>query len=153
ILRVPDQDAYGLERWGGDLPGTTRALPADIIERAEKVAWMMRTGGKGEERYKRSKPPRDFCADYLIQRRGRYGARPLLGIARVPCMRDDGTISNQLGYDRQTGIFHDRIPNLIIPESPSLEDAKSAVDRLLVPFEHYKFEDQTIGKALVLAAI
>ena len=37
ILRVPDQEKPGLERWGGDLPGTTPALPADIIERAERL--------------------------------------------------------------------------------------------------------------------
>ena len=90
ILRVPDQNKSGLERWSGDLPGTTQALPADIIERAENLAWMTRTGGKGKQRWNRSKPPRDFCTDYITQRRGRYGARPLVGIARVPHMRDDG---------------------------------------------------------------
>ena len=46
ILRVPDQEKPGLERWGGDLPGTTPALPADIIERAERLKWMARSGGK-----------------------------------------------------------------------------------------------------------
>jgi hypothetical protein len=71
ILRVPDQEKPGLERWGGDLPGTTPALPADIIERAERLNWMMPTGGKGEQRWKRCKPPRDFCTDYITQRRGR----------------------------------------------------------------------------------
>jgi putative DNA primase/helicase len=153
ILRVPDQDAYGLERWGGDLPGTTRALPADIIERAEKLPWMVRAGGKGDQRWKRGKPPRDFCGDYLIQRRGRYGARPLLGAARVPCIKDDGTIDNQLGYDSQTRIFHDRVPSLTIPESPSLEDAKRAAKNLLHPFQHYKLEDEATGSVLVLGAI
>ena len=39
ILRVPDQKKAGLERWSGDLPGTTPALPADIIERAERLTW------------------------------------------------------------------------------------------------------------------
>ena len=60
ILRVPDQDKPGLERWGGDLPGTTPALPADIIERAERLSWMAPTGGKGEQRWKRCKPPAIF---------------------------------------------------------------------------------------------
>src|SRR4029079_9935632 len=30
ILRVPDQEKHGLERWGGDLPGTPPALAAAI---------------------------------------------------------------------------------------------------------------------------
>src|SRR5262249_19940044 len=72
ILRVPDQTTPEFEKWNGDLPGTTPVLPADIVERAEKLAWMRPARGGG---YKRSSPPRNFCTDYITQRRGRYGAR------------------------------------------------------------------------------
>ncbi len=153
ILRVPDRQACEFERWGSDLPGTSRALPADVIERAEKLSWMTPAGGKGERRYKRTKPPRDFCTDYITQRRGRYGARPLVSISRVPFMRDDGSIDNKVGYDLNTGTFHDRAPNLVIPESPSIEDAKAAAQHLLAPFKYYRFEDPTAGPSLVLAAL
>jgi hypothetical protein len=153
ILRLPDLKAPEFESWSGDLPGTTPVLPADVVERAEKMAWMTRAGGKGGPRYKRSKPPRDFCTDYITQRRGRYGARPLVGISRVPFMRDDGSIRNEIGYDPQTGIFHDRLPSLTVPPSPSLRDAKSAMRRLMKPFEHYTFEDAKTGPLLVLAAL
>jgi hypothetical protein len=81
ILRVPDRQEPAFERWDGDLPGTTPALPADIIERAERLSWMAPTGGKGEQRWQRRKPPRDFSTDYITQRRGRYAARLLVGIA------------------------------------------------------------------------
>jgi hypothetical protein len=41
ILRVPDKDALPPEtRWEGDLPGTTLATPADIMQRAERICWM-----------------------------------------------------------------------------------------------------------------
>jgi hypothetical protein len=153
ILRVPDRQASEFERWGSDLPGTSRALPADVIERAEKLSWMTPVGGKGDRRYKRTKPPRDFCTDYITQRRGRYGARPLVSISRVPFMRDDGSIENRIGYDANTGTFHDRAPNLIIRQSPSPENAKAAARHLLTPFEHYRFEDPTAGPSLVLAAL
>jgi hypothetical protein len=153
ILRVPDRQASEFERWGSDLPGTSRALPADIIERAEKLSWMTPVGGKGDRRYKRAKPPRDFCTDYITQRRGRYGARPLVSISRVPFMRDDGSIENRIGYDANTGTFHDRAPSLIIPQSPPREDAKAAAQRLLAPFQYYRFEDETAGPSLVLAAL
>jgi hypothetical protein len=150
ILRVPDQTTPEFEKWNGDLPGTTQVLPADVVERAERLAWMRPARGGG---YKRSKPPRDFCSDYITQRRGRYSARPLVGISRVPFMRDDGSIRNEMGYDPQTGIFHDRAPNLKVPSSPSLEDAKAAMQRLLKPFEHYAFENPKTGPLLDLAAL
>ena len=152
ILRVPDPNKPGLERWSGDLPGTTQALPADIIERAENLAWMTRTGGKGEQRWNRSKPPRDFCTDYITQLRGRYGARPLVGIARVQHMRNDGSVRTEIGYDPETGIYVDRAPTLAIPESPTLDDAKAALQRVLKPFEHYTFEDRENGPLQVFAA-
>ncbi len=163
ILRVPDQEKPGLERWGGDLPGTTPALPADIIERAERLKWMAPSGGKAssrdksedkgdQQRWKRCKPPRDFCTDYITQRRGRYAARLLVGIARVPFIRDDGTIRVEPGYDPETGIFVDRAPNLVVPDFPTLDDAKAALARVMKPFEYYKFEDPEHGPLQVLAA-
>jgi hypothetical protein len=165
ILRVPDQEKPGLERWGGDLPGTTPALPADIIERAERLKWMAPSGGKApsggnassggkgdEQRWKRCKPPRDFCTDYITQRPGRYAARLLVGIARVPFIRDDGTIRAEPGYDPDTGIFVDRAPKLVVPDFPTLDDAKAALQRVMKPYEYYVFEDPANGPLQVLAA-
>jgi hypothetical protein len=152
ILRVPDQEKPGLERWGGDLPGTTPAQAADVIERAEGLAWMAPTGGKGEQRWARRKPPRDFCTDYITQRRGRYAARSLVGIARVPFIRDDGTIRDEAGYDPETGIFVDRAPKLIVPDFPKLVDAKAALQRVMKPYEYYIFEEPVSGPLQVLAA-
>ncbi len=176
ILRVPDQEKPGLERWGGDLPGTTPALAADIIERAERLKWMAPSGGKppstskvpsgakaasganaasggeapsrdkgDEQGWKRCKPPRDFCTDYITQRRGRYAARLLVGIARVPFIRDDGTIRPEPGYDPETGIFVDRAPKLVVPDFPTLDDAKAAHKRVMKPFDYYKFEETEHG--------
>jgi hypothetical protein len=153
ILRLPDQKTPEFENWSGNLPGTTPALPPDIIERAEKLTWMGPAGGKGGPRQKRIHPPRAFCGDYITQRRGRYRARPLLGVARVPFMSDDGNTRTEVGYDPQTRIFHDSLPSLKIPPSPSLRDAKRALQRLMKPFEHYTFEDPQTGPVLVLAAI
>jgi hypothetical protein len=151
ILRVPDQKTQ-LPGWNDDLPASTPALAADVVERAEKLKWMVPAGGRGEPRTKRRKPPRDFCSDYLVQRRSRYGARPLVGIARVPFMPMDGSINTECGYDPQTGIYHDRLPTLLLPSSPTLDDAKAAMETLLRPFEHYRFQDGDTGPSLVLAA-
>ncbi len=48
ILRAPDMDALPEDtKWEGDLPGTTLATPADIMQRAERLVWKQRAGGKG----------------------------------------------------------------------------------------------------------
>src|SRR5215472_2155707 len=57
--------------WESDLPGTTLAASADIMQRAERLSWM-KPGSKGE--MYRIHPPRDFIGDYIIQMRGQYGA-------------------------------------------------------------------------------
>ena len=49
ILRVPDKEALPPgTRWEGDLPGTTLATPADIMQRAERLVWKQRAGGKAK---------------------------------------------------------------------------------------------------------
>src|SRR5579862_3260156 len=48
ILRVPDESTLpSLASWGGDLPGTTLATAADIIERAQTIPWVRRGRGGG----------------------------------------------------------------------------------------------------------
>jgi hypothetical protein len=49
ILRAPNKDALPPKtKWEGDLPGTTLAMTADIMQRAERLKWMQRGGGKSE---------------------------------------------------------------------------------------------------------
>jgi hypothetical protein len=150
ILRVPDKDALPPEtRWEGDLPGTTLASPADIMERAERIEWLR----KGKFGLYRARPPRDFITDYLTQMRGRYAARPLRGIVRVPRIDDDGNIRSNSGYDPQTGLFHDKSPTFDILANPSQDDARKAAEVLLSPFSKYQFDNPVVGQALLLAAI
>jgi hypothetical protein len=151
ILRVPDQDSLPRgARWDSDLPGTTLATPADIMQRAERLAWMQ--PGKGGALV-RKRPPRDFIADYLIQMRGQYGAPLLRGVVRVPRIDEQGEIYFVSGYDPHTGLFHDNSPHFEVPVKPSRRDARRAAIALLRPFSKYKFEKRKAGRALVLAAI
>ena len=154
ILRVPDKDALPANtRWDGDLPGTTLAMPADIMQRAEQLVWKQRGGGKSTGRLSHTHPPRPFVADYLTQMRGQYGALPLRGIVRVPRIDDKGEVHFISGYDPQTGLFHDRSPVFDISLNPSRDDARRAAEMLLMPFSEYRFEDLAAGKAMLLAAI
>jgi hypothetical protein len=154
ILRAPNKDALPRKtKWEGDLPGTTLAATADIMQRAERLIWGQRAGGKGEKRIVRTPPPRTFVGDYLIQMRGQYGAPPLVGTARVPRVDDDGTIHFVSGYDPTTGLFHDRLPSFNIALTPSRDDARRAAEALLVPFSQYQFDDASAGSPLLLSAL
>jgi len=154
ILRVPEKDALPPgTQWEGDLPGTTLATPADIMQRAERLVWKQRGGGKSQGRLLHTHPPRPFITDYLIQMRGQYGAPPLRGIVRVPRIDDNGEIHFVSGYDPKTGLFHDRSTVFDVPLNPSRDDARKMAEVLLVPFSKYQFDDPAAGRALVLAAI
>jgi putative DNA primase/helicase len=151
ILRVPDKEALEVGvRWEGDLPGTTLATSADIMERAERIKWM-RTNKDGF--LHRARPPRDFVNDYLTQMRGRYRARVLRGTARVPRIDDNGDIHFISGFDPTTGLYHDRTPTFDVPDTPSPDQVRQAVDLLLIPFSKYRFEDQRKGSAQLLGMI
>ena len=154
ILRVPKEDELPPKtKWDCDLPGTTVAMTADIMQRAERLTWGQRAGGKGEKRVVRTSPRRTFVGDYLIQMRGQYGAPPLLGISRVPRIDDNGNIHFVSGYDPETGLFHDRSPSFHIPLTPSQDEARRAAEELLIPFSQYQFDDPAAGHALLLSAI
>jgi hypothetical protein len=150
ILRAPDKD--GLPRdtqWEGDLPGTTLATPADIMQRAEELEWQQRRKG----RLVRTHPPRAFINDYLPQMRGQYEALPLRGIARVPRIDDSGEVHFVSGYDPQTGLFHDKPLTFDLPLKPCQDDAREAAKKLLWPFSEYQFDNQIAGRAVLLAGI
>jgi putative DNA primase/helicase len=154
IMRIPKDDELPPDtQWEGDLPGTTLAMSADIMQRAEQLEWRQRAGGKAGNRIVRTHPPRAFVSDYLVQMRGQYGARPLRGIVRVPRIDDAGDIHFVSGYDTQTGLFHDKAPTFDVPLNPSLDDARSAMESLLRPFSEYQFDDPDKGRAVLLAAI
>jgi hypothetical protein len=155
ILRVPKEDELPPKtKWDCDLPGTTVAMTADIMQRAERLTWkQQRAGRNGEKRIVRTGPPRTFVGDYLIQMRGKYGAAPLRGIVRVPRIDDTGIVHFMSGYDPTSGLFHDRSPCFRVPLTPSQDDARRSMAVLLYPFSQYQFEDPIAGEALLLAAI
>jgi hypothetical protein len=152
ILRVPEPDTLPPDtRWEGDLPGTTLATPADLMQRAERLTWKQpRRGVVGE--LIRTHPPRSFVSDYLTQMRGRYAAPPLCGVVRVPRIDEKGEIHFTSGYDPATGLFHDRLQTFEVPPTPSRDEAVALTKQLLFPFSKYRFENFAAGRALTLAA-
>ncbi len=150
ILRVRDKDTLPPDtRWEGDLPGTTLATPADVMQRAEGLEWLQWRRGV----LVRTHPPRAFINDYLPQMRGQYEALPLRGIARVPYIDDAGEVHFLSGYDHRTGLFHDKPLTFDLPLNPDRNEARNWARKLLFPFSQYQFDDPVAGQAVVLAAL
>lgn len=150
ILRVPNSDDLPeLTKWDGDLPGANVATAADIMLRAERLVWMK----KANKGLFRISPPRMFVADYIQQMQGRYGARVLRGIARVPRIDPSGHIEFVHGYDPETGLYHDQKLTFPVLANPALNEARQAVEALVFPFSEYQFDDVAAGGATLLAAL
>ena len=133
---MPDQEKPGPERWGGDLPGTTPALPADIIERAERLTW----NGPVQA----AKAP-SGCVGVMT--RVGSGASPLAIFVRITSrsgavatlracssellgFRSFGTMGlsgSEPGYDPETRASSwIARRSLVVPDFPTLDDAKAA---------------------------
>jgi hypothetical protein len=68
--------------------------------------------------------------------------RPLRGIAVTPIMHLDGSISSN-GYDEQSQyIVSSNIVLPAIPESPTQDEAKAALDALVEPFSEFPYETE-----------
>jgi putative DNA primase/helicase len=151
ILRVPSEEVLPSEtKWEGDLPGTTLATPADVVERAQRIPWHRRGKGQGLHRIH---APRLFASDYLVQMRGRYGAPVLTGISRVPAIEDDGSVRFPSGHDHLTGLYYDRPIKFEIPELVSHDDARVAAEQLLIPFAEYNLGEPNEAQAVIYALV
>jgi hypothetical protein len=63
--------------------------------------------------------------------------RPLYGIAGAPLLRPDGTLLQQPGYDKATGLYlASKVPLDHVPEHPTPEQVKAARAFLLDDFLH-----------------
>jgi hypothetical protein len=149
ILRVPEDEVLpSATRWEGDMPGTTLATPADIVERAQKLKWYRRGKSGGLVRIH---APRSFANDYLVQMRGRYGAPVLIGVSRVPAIEGNGAIRFLSGHELRSGLYYDRPVAFDVPESVPHESAREAAEQMLLPYSEYNLGDPNEGKALLLA--
>ena len=89
-----------------------------------------------------SKLPRD-CATMYLQWQGEWRLRPLNGIASAPLLHDDGTIHHAEGYDTETGVWCEAVPDLtgLLKERPTESDAKAALLLLRDTFKTFCFAD------------
>jgi hypothetical protein len=79
--------------------------------------------------------------------------RPLTAMANTPILRADGRICTTPGYDDETGIYY--APNLDfppIPERPTWQDARTAIEELLALVKEFPFANDG-SKSVFLADV
>lgn len=107
--------------------------PAILRERITQACQLyIESEKEGETEIQPVRPPK-WLVDAIHQRTAYSSCiRPLTGIISSPTIRSDGTILQIPGYDDATGLIYK--PNAsfpLLPENPSIDDAKSAIELLL----------------------
>jgi hypothetical protein len=86
--------------------------------------------------------PSKFARMYLEWQEGR--SLPLLnGIASAPLLREEGTIQCSDGYDPETCLWQERVPDIsgLVPEQPTRQDAEIALQVIRDTFNTFCFAD------------
>lgn len=150
LVHVRSEEATGIEkkdvkRAAGSLviaPLEPVAFRGAIASRAVRF-YVLKSNNDGELRAQDERPD-GIAVNSVFSIHQWPGVPWLRGISNVPILRSDGTIHEREGYDEQTGILFSpngtRFPE--VPEHPTLEDAKSALDVLRAPFCDFPFESE-----------
>jgi hypothetical protein len=97
-------------------------------------------------------PPAAICKQISAIRSLRR-LKPLVGIITAPTLRPDGSLLTTPGYDPVTKLYFETTESpLPVPQEPSTDDAKAALDFLWTPFCDFPFVSP-LAKAVHLAAI
>ena len=96
--------------------------------------------------------PKADIAKQLLALKKRRRLKPLKAAISVPTIRPDGFLLIKPGYDKESQIFLDLKEPAIVPESPTIEDCKNALEIILYPFKDFPFCSQ-LDKAVLLAAV
>jgi len=124
------------------------ALYCELDDAAE---WQRLDKRSGE--WVRCEPPSKYCK--ILSESGEYPDLPILrGIANQPCLRADGTVAGQAGYDGESGFYgvYDATA-FIVPDTPSMEDAHTALESLKELISEFPFADENSRSAAISAML
>jgi hypothetical protein len=155
VLDASTSPSHGIAR--GPWAPVIRPIPSPILrERLSSCVRWRRFDAKNKT-YRPSAPPETVVS--AVAARGEWREiRPLISVATCPCMRPDGSVLQEPGYDAATGILYrpsDAFP--AVSESPSLEDARGALAALRevicdFPFASPAHESAWIAGVLTMLA-
>jgi hypothetical protein len=72
---------------------------------------------------------------------GEWGLQPLAGITAVPVMNPDGSIERIVGYSRRHMLWCEAVPDLKLPDRPTVDEAKRALLRIRNAFRTFPFKN------------
>jgi hypothetical protein len=86
--------------------------------------------------------PRSFAMMYLDWS-GEWKLPPLNGIATAPLLHEDGTIRSAEGYDPNSGMWCERVPDLtgLVSDQPNKDQAQAALGVIRETFKTFCFAD------------
>lgn len=136
-----------------------RPLPPSIVrERITQACQLLVEQSSGEESEIVPTRPPKWLID-AVHHRGWYAGKvkSLAGIIHSPTIRPDGSILQHAGYDDATSLLYQPTANFPqVPDKPTRDDAKRAVDSLLETVVDFPFLEPADGSAwlsLVLSLI
>jgi hypothetical protein len=102
--------------------------------------------------------PISVARTYLARQGVGWRLPELTGIITTPTLREDGSVLDIPGHDRQTGLFldvpHNGVPE--IPRQPTKADAAAAIGRLDELLDEFPFKapvDRSVALAAILTAV
>ncbi|MBD3336436.1 MAG: hypothetical protein GF355_13055 [Candidatus Eisenbacteria bacterium] len=154
VIRTEDlSTADGMSR----RPGTLQIRPILVpylVEQFTRVAeWLAPKGRSDDKELKPVDCPKRYAETYLA-RVGDWRLPPLRGIIEAPTLLQDGSILASPGYDKRSGLLYvpGRTQFAPIPDRPTLEDARVALQTLREVLDEFPFLDES-DAAVALSAI
>lgn len=112
---------------------TPNGIVCETHQHCQPMAW------QGEQLKPVTLPER--VAKMFLDMRGGWNLPPLDGIATSPLLQADGTLCAHEGYDLASRLWCTNVPNLMLPERPSRQDAEAALLSLRRAFCTFPFGD------------
>jgi hypothetical protein len=149
LLAAEDND--GIRRRAG----STILMPADnawlVQAMAKSTGWYRKVG---EDKFKPVDPPPKY-ANGLRVRMGEWRFPTLVGIASTPTMARGGRVLQEPGFDPESGLLlafeADAFPR--VPENPTWDDARAAMDKLQHPLRGFPFADYADWSVAIAAIL
>ncbi|WP_196260226.1 bifunctional DNA primase/polymerase [Pelagibacterium limicola] len=119
----------------------------------EQFARHARWARKQKKKFVPIDPPSEAATAYLA-RVGNWRLRFLKGVIQAPTLRPDGSVLQDKGYDPDTGLLYDpgRTEFARIPDNPTKEEARAALEVLKRPFREVRFGGEP-HRSVALAAV
>lgn len=130
-------------------------MPTPIVREkmAENIAWAVNKETKDGWEKIPVHPP-GWAVNAIANRGWWPGIRFLDSVVESPVFRPDGTILAEPGYDQSTSLYYEPTCDFpAIPNEPTRDDARAAVDLLLGAVCDFPFEDSTYKSAWLASVL